>query len=91
MLRNGNLKIYGTLRSCTVINPSLGVTLRHVLKRIGEVRSLIPPAVRVMALTATATRRDRLSVSCSINKVKEPIHSHEVPNKAKSDLFSGVI
>ncbi len=27
MLRNGNLKVIGTLRSCVVINPSLGVKL----------------------------------------------------------------
>ena len=34
-----------------------------MLSRVGEVRSLVPPSVRVMALTATATKTDRLAVS----------------------------
>ena len=34
-----------------------------MLKRIGEIRSMIPSKVRVMALTATATKRDRLAIS----------------------------
>ena len=40
-----------------------GETFRQILLRIGEVRSLIPPSVHVMALTATATRSDRLSIT----------------------------
>ena len=34
-----------------------GDTFRTTLKRIGEIRSLIPDRVNVMALTATATRK----------------------------------
>ena len=37
-----------------------------MLRRVGEIRSLIPSSVRVMALTATATKRDRLAISNTI-------------------------
>ncbi len=40
-----------------------GNSFRHVLKRIGELRSLVPASVNLMALTATATAKDRHSIS----------------------------
>lgn len=43
-----------------------GETFRKVLGRIGEVQSLLPSTVKVMALTATATKTIRLSVSRTI-------------------------
>ena len=39
-----------------------GETFRNVLLRIGEVRSLVPSSVRMLALTATATRPVREEV-----------------------------
>ena len=43
-----------------------GDSFRHVMRRLGEVRSLIPKTVRMMALTATATKSDRISISRTI-------------------------
>ena len=40
-----------------------GDTFRTVLERIGEVRSILPHGINVMALTATATKTVRYSVS----------------------------
>ena len=54
--------------SCTTYR---GETFRYVLTRIGEVRSLIPASVHVMALTATATRSDRIAVTRTIG-LKSP-------------------
>lgn len=49
-----------------------GDTFRTVLSQIGELRSLIPPQVHIMALTATATSYVRLSVSKTLG-MKEPV------------------
>ena len=43
-----------------------GKTFHVALDRIGEVRSILPPGVCVMALTATATRTLRYAVSATI-------------------------
>lgn len=40
-----------------------GESFRHVLSRVGEVRSLIPNDVTMMALTATATSQLRVKVT----------------------------
>lgn len=48
---------------------SRGDTFRSTLKRIGEVRSILPHAVNVMALTATATKSLRSSVSKTIGLI----------------------
>ena len=48
-----------------------GEGFRQVLIQIGEVRSLLPPAVKVMALTVTATRTIRPSVTQTIG-LKDP-------------------
>ena len=49
-----------------------GETFRYVLTRIGEVRSLIPSSVHVMALTAAATRSDRIAVTRTIIGLNSP-------------------
>ena len=46
--------------------PCRGDTFRTVLERIGEVRSILPQGINVMALTATATKAVRHSVSRTI-------------------------
>ena len=43
-----------------------GENFRRVLGQIGEVRNLLPPAVKLMALTATVTKTIHLSVSHTI-------------------------
>ena len=43
-----------------------GDTFRSSLRRLGEVRSILPCGVRVMAVTATATKTLRYSVSKTI-------------------------
>ena len=43
-----------------------GQTFRTVLDRIGEVRSILPDGLNIMALTATATKTLRYSVSRTI-------------------------
>ena len=44
-----------------------GDVFRMALSRIGEIRSIIPPNVHVMALTATATRITRAEVLKRLN------------------------
>ena len=53
---------------------------RRVLQRMGEVRSLITASVNMMALTATATRTDRLSVSHVLG-LKSPFVLTKCPTK----------
>ncbi len=53
-----------------------------MLQRIGEVRSLIPPSVNMMALTATATQSDRLSISHVLG-LKNPFVLAKCPTKTK--------
>ena len=43
-----------------------GQTFRSTMERLGEIRSLLPHQVHIMALTATATKSLRLSVSCTL-------------------------
>ena len=55
-----------TLNLCTafIITVVLrGDTFRAVLSRVGEIRSLLPRGVNVMAVTATATKSVRTAVS----------------------------
>ena len=58
----------------------MGDTFRATLKSIGEVRSLLPPNVHVMALTATATTKLQVSVE-SILGMKNPASVIIVPCK----------
>ncbi len=61
-----------------------GESFRPVMDRIGEVRSLLPIGVNVMALTATATKTIRLSVSKTIG-LKSPYVITR--SSSKSNLF----
>ena len=60
-----------------------------MLLRIGEVRSLIPTSVHVMALTATATRSDISFISRSWPK--KPICHYESPSNPKFDLCCWIV
>lgn len=51
---------YASTYSCSNIHHR--ESFCHVLVRIGEVRSLLLPTVKVMALTATVTKNIRLSL-----------------------------
>ena len=57
-----------------------GTTFRHVLARVGEVRSLIPSSVHVMALTATVTSSDRIAVTQMIG-LQNPYTLTQTPSK----------
>ncbi len=58
-----------------------------MLQRIGEVRSLIPPSVNMMALTATATQSDRLSIS-HVLELKNPFVFAKCPTKTNLLMYS---
>lgn len=47
-----------------------GESFRVVMERLGEVRSLIPQRVNIMALTATATKTVCLKVSSTLGMVR---------------------
>ena len=57
-----------------------GETLRAVFSQVGEVRSLIPKTVCVMALTATATTETRKAVCQKLGMV-DPMIVSEIPNR----------
>lgn len=61
-----------------------GESFRPVMDRIGEVRSPLPIGVNVMALTATATKTIRYSVSKTIG-LKSPYVITRSPSK--NNLF----
>ena len=50
-----------------------GESFRTVLGRIGEIKSWLPQDVHVMALTATATKSVRLSVSRTIGMINPAV------------------
>ena len=53
------------------------------LDRIGEIRSIIPPGVHVMALTATATKKLCHAVSATIG-MRNPFVVAVAPCKKKT-------
>lgn len=55
-------------------------TFRTAYKEINQLRSLIPRSVKIMALTATATKETRLAVCRSLGIVS-PIVVAELPNR----------
>ena len=57
-----------------------GETFRAAFSQLGEVRSLIPETVNVMALTATATRDTHMAVCRTLGMVC-PVIVSQVPNK----------
>ena len=58
-----------------------GQTFRRVLERLGEIRSLLPPDVKIMALTATATKSVQSSVACTLG-MENPVVIALSPCKA---------
>ena len=52
-----------------------GETFRKLLLKIGEVRSLLPERVNIMALTATATTKLRINISRVIGMQNELVIS----------------
>ena len=57
-----------------------GETFRKAFSLIGEVRSLLPDTVRIMALTATATTATRTAV-CKLLGMVHPSIISRIPNK----------
>ena len=57
-----------------------GETFRAAFSQVGEVRSLIPKTVHVMALTATATKETRKAV-CRKLGMTDPVIVSQVPNR----------
>ena len=57
-----------------------GKEFRKEFSHIGEVRSLIPSDVRLMALTATATKQSRRDI-CKVLGMKNPVVVSVTPNK----------
>ena len=57
-----------------------GESFRRAFLQIGEIRSLIPPSVNVMALTATATVETRSYVCKQLGMIK-PLIISRVPNR----------
>ena len=65
-----------------------GDEFRVSFQRLGELRSIIPPQVNVMALTATATKTLRLQV-CGILGMHDPILVEVSPEKSNIFLATG--
>ena len=83
-LRNGNNESIQLL--CSIIFKSLfllirGESFRSVLLRVGELRSLLPSGVNMMALTATATSKLQKKVS-SLLGMRSPICTYLSPCKS---------
>ena len=58
-----------------------GESFRKEFANLGEVRSLIPKEVRIMALTATATVKTHCTI-CKTLGMSEPVVMADSPNKA---------
>ena len=65
MLRTGHWKDSNSYIACR------GESFRSVMLRMGEVRSLIPRDVRMVALTATATSKLRTQVTATLGMIDE--------------------
>ncbi len=68
-----------------IINKIRGDTFRRLLLRIGEIRSLLPSHVNIMALTATATKTLRRDIARIIGMRNELI----VARPVKSNVNNG--
>ena len=62
MLRNGKQLNWLAIYCMCILFMCRGEQFRKAYSRIGEIRSILPPSVPVMALTATATRHTRNDV-----------------------------
>lgn len=63
-----------------ILYPYRGKTFRTEFGNLGEVRSLIPDNVRMLALTATATIETRIAI-CKTLGMSNPVVIAESPNK----------
>ena len=63
-----------------LMSPCRGESFRKVFSKIGEVRSIIPDHVNVMALTATATKTTRKYI-CQRLGMRAPLIISKSPNK----------
>ncbi len=72
------------LAVCAISNR--GTTFRQTYLEIGTVRSLLPNDVRVMALTATATKVTRNAI-CEVLGMVSPAISAKIPNKRTSSTL----
>ena len=61
-----------------ILRHNRGDTFRLILKRIGELHSLVPASVNVMALTATAMTKDRQSISKTL-RLRDPFILSKCP------------
>jgi len=50
-----------------MMHPSRGNSFRNDYKRLGDIRSLLPPLCKFMALTATASKSTRVQINCSLH------------------------
>ena len=81
VLKNGNLTCLLIYYSCSIIAiPYRGDSFRKEFAKIGEVRSILPLKVNVMALTATATKSTR-QVVCKKLGMRNPVVINQSPNK----------
>ena len=62
-----------------------GDTFRKAFTELGEIRSLIPSQVRVMTLTATATKATRHAV-CHLLGMQSPHLVYKVPNRTNISM-----
>ncbi len=60
---------------------------RKAFSQLGDVRSILPENVRVMALTATATRETRKAVCRTLGIVHQHAVISEVPNRPNVKYF----
>lgn len=68
------------LKTCLICTPHRGETFRKEFSKLGEIRSLLPEGVHLMALTATATKTSRRDICRKLGMVNPFILSHS-PNK----------
>ena len=66
MLRSGKLTNYCIDNDITYLNTHRGSTFQQSLLRIGELRSILPSGICIMALTATASNNLRYTLSSII-------------------------
>lgn len=75
------VRAYIVICFCLLNLSHRGDTFRRAFSRLSEVRSIIPNSVKLMALTATATRSTRSSI-CQILGMSEPSIIAVTPNRS---------
>lgn len=92
-LQCSQFNILSIYLSCMIIDKKLmlfskfrGDDFRKEYSRLGDVRSILPPKVNVMALTATATKKLREEI-CTTLKMKNPTVISVSPDKPNITLY----